>query len=396
MNGNPLSNAAGGYLNFLHDSLAREAQSLENDERQLRVRKTKLQMEAQKVAGSGMGMLFPPNGGAGGAPQMPQPGPAMQPGQSSAPATPPAGPTAPPQPVAQGGTPFTEPKPYMSFDDHVANKDANNGVQLPAAPAGAPAAAAQPTQGVQNRDIGGMIQAWKRNGVPDELVLEAMNLIEPTLNAVNKQELNAVRSQYELARETHRMEIAYMRDDQATLERERRAENDRFMQQYRTDNLKARAAALKERLSAENARTSLQLKQYERLAKNDGAKGSLDRLKALNMQLGRMMQEMPGLESAIVNGTDKVAGPAADRLEAIRQGVDALQDQIATETATFLDSAGEAGAAATDRPTSALKKDKDAGSSSSSDMGKSRPPRPTDPNYDYKWDGKQWLRAKKQ
>lgn len=349
-----------GYLNYLNHSTQRDRAQLDNDMLRFRLAETQRAAASRPIAGKVLMDAF--GGQGGGAPAMPMP---PQPGQSSAP---PAGPAQGPAPQGPAnGQPAPAVQPWKTFDDHAT---APASPALPDAPA---APATLPSMPQRKLELGSIIKTMKQNNVSDDMTLQVLDDLMPFMNAENKVEMDALRAQLNIARETDRMTIAQMRQDLGNRELERKTNRD----EWQKGNSQQRAQYLKDKIAAENRRTDMFIQQNQTRVKNADAKASMDRLKALNMQLGRAQQLIPGLENMVVNGTQDVRENAAARLEAVNGDVDKLQQQLDAETRTFL-GAAEKGEQSPARPTNTGGKKKP--------DGKTRPPMPTDPGYDYKFD----------
>ncbi len=303
-----------GYLNYLNHSLQRDRAQLDNDMLRFRIAETQRAQAARPMAGRVLMDIM----SGGGGPQFPTP---PQPGQASVPA-----PQGPALQAPASGQPAPQVQPWRTFDDHVAQ--ARQAAVLP----DAPASAAMPQPPQRRLDLGSIIKTMKQNNVSDDMTLAVLDDLAPFMNAENRAEMDALRSQLNIARETDRLSIAQMRNDLGNRELERKQTRD----EWQKGSARDRAGYLREKIAAENRRTDMFIQMNTARLKNQSARQSMDRLKALNLQLGRAQQLIPGLENMVVNGTSEVREQAASRLEAINRDVDALQQQMDAETRAFL------------------------------------------------------------
>ena len=189
-------------------------------------------MDARALVGPILMQLLQSQG-QGGPPQLPPPpgttsGP-MPPGvgQGSIPMGPPVRPAAA-APQAAPSAPAMPP-PYQSLPREPLGGPPTEDQGLISEPPGAQPAGPATPQGPQRRDLASIVQVFKAQGIPDELMIDALDAITPALSAENKQELDlykahttAMKQAQDIYVKTFEAETGALRANIQLLEHQRR------------------------------------------------------------------------------------------------------------------------------------------------------------------------------
>lgn len=321
-----------GYLNFMDTQRKADSTELQAAMMRQKLEQAQRAQEAEGAAGKTLMDYFAADEG-----QLPP-----SPGEPSKPA-------APAQGAPAAGGPPSAPKPqqmapspnYKSFDDHVAaaQPQAGGGDAMPAAPEPAAGAEKSSVQAKKPKglNVGELVKTLKRNNVPDWQVFKTIEALQPMMTAANKAEMDQLRLQVQIDRNNMSETVAQMRVDQKDRELAFKEEKQRQDLEYKKSALHDRIGIMRDRVSAENRRTDLQIKQLERQVKNDDQKEGYRRVQALNAQMKSIEQEFPGLENMAVNGNQQQREAAGARLEVLRTEYDKLYEKYNGEVGSFLD-----------------------------------------------------------
>lgn len=365
-----------GYLNFVDNSLRRDQSQQQIDLNAMALQDAQRKRQAEALAGPALMELLAgggaPEGGSGMLPDAPAEAQAPLPGTQSMPAG--GAPEGTGTVLApQGGQ---QPGPYLAYDDAIAK--AQQPPALPAAPAAAPA----PAAATRSLSLQGIVQTLKKQGVPDNMVMSVLQSLTPVMSAENKAELMALNSQVKIMAAQQKIATDGMRNDLAEQRLNWYKEREAMRMESKD---KDRAGALQrtqERIAAQARGQDIQVQNMQRLAKNDADRVAFKNVQARNLQMKAIGAEFSSLSNVLVNGNAEQRAQAQERLAVLQTQYDQLYEQYADETQKFLDHVDDQAAAATAVKPAEAKP----AAASAAPAGNARPPKPTEPGFDYRYD----------
>jgi hypothetical protein len=371
-----------GVLNFFDQQQRQKQQELQQQLQAQQLEGIARSRQTAESSGRALGDMF-----ADSSDQLPS---APAPGQSSVPASE----VAAPPPAAAAAPQQMAPSPYKSYDDHVAaNQQKTQAADvLPAAPAAASSAVAS-VKAPKQHDLGEFVRTLKRNGVPDWQIFESVKEMFPVMNAVNTAQLNALKVHADIAQKES---MIFYREMKVGLEQQKvdnaklKAEADQAYKDRKLDEAMRMDSA---RIEGINANIKMNMQVFRERVKNDDQRAAYQQMTVLHQQMTALESAIKEASNPAINGTSAQREANERRVVALRGEYDALNKRYDAEVDRFTNAgvsyAHEQAGKSADRPTGYTTKP--------GDKTAARPPKPTDPKYDYKWDDQnnQWLRSPK-